>query len=161
MRLKMRWALLLVLAVVSLTPIKAQDMEKVDVTEIYNELKECGVFYLATVDGDQPRVRPFGALAVYEGRLYLQTGKVKNVYRQLAANGKFELCAMKTMGSWIRVSGRLVLDDRLEAKQWMLDQNPTLERMYSADDDNTAVLYIEDGVATFSSFVDEPRTVSF
>ena len=126
------------------------------------ELKECGVFYLATVDGDQPRVRPFGALAVYEGRLYLQTGKVKNVYKQIAANGKFELCAMKKSGTeWIRVTGRLVNDDRLEAKEHMLNENPGLKSMYKADDSNTAVLYVVDGEATFNSFTSAPRAVRF
>jgi len=139
-----------------------ESIETVSAEEIMDELKSCGVFYLATVDGNQPRVRPFGALAVYEGRLYLQTGKVKNVFKQLSVNGKFELCAMKPSGTeWIRVSGRLVNDDRLAAKEHMLNVNPSLKSMYKADDDNTAVLYVADGEATFSSFSTKPRTVKF
>lgn len=130
--------------------------------EIMQALKECGVFYIATVDGDQPHVRPFGALAVYEGKLYIQTGKAKNVYKQMAANGKFEICAMKKSGTeWIRITGKLVNDDRLEAKEHMLNENPGLKSMYKADDSNTAVLYITDGVATFNSFGGSPRTVKF
>lgn len=152
----------LVMLVSSATIIAQETMETVTPTQIMNELKECNVFYLATVDGDQPRVRPFGALAVYNNHLYLQTGKVKNVFKQLEANGKFEICALKPSGTeWIRISGRLVNDDSLQAKEYMLEQNPGLKRMYSADDGNTAVLYIEDGIATISSFTAEPRTVRF
>lgn len=123
-------------------------------------LKEAGTYYLATVDGDQPRVRPFGTAAVFEGKLYIQTGKVKDVSKQLAANPKFEICAFKD-GTWLRVSGKLVNDDRIEAKADMLEKHPNLKAMYSAEDDNTQVLYIEDGTATFSSFTAAPETVTF
>ena len=123
-------------------------------------LKEAGIYYLATVDGDQPRVRPFGTAAVFEGKLYIQTGKVKDVSKQLAANPKFEICAFKD-GTWLRVSGKLVNDDRIEAKADMLEQYPNLKAMYKAEDDNTQVLYVEDGTATFSSFTAAPETVTF
>lgn len=162
MKRSIQWLVTLVIVLATACQINAQTMEKTTPEAIMNELKQCGAFFLATVDGDQPRVRPFGALAVFEGRLYLQTGKVKNVYRQLAANGKFELCGMKPNGTeWIRVSGTLINDDRIQAKQHMLDQNPGLKKMYAADDDNTAVLYIDGGIATFSSFTSQPRTVTF
>ena len=123
-------------------------------------LKEAGTYYLATTEGDQPHVRPFGTAAIFEGKLYIQTGKVKDVSKQLAANPKFEICAFKN-GEWVRVSGKLVNDDRREAKEDMLEKYPSLKRMYSADDDNTQVLYIEDGTATFSSFTAAPETVTF
>ena len=123
-------------------------------------LKDAGTYYLATVDGDQPRVRPFGTANLFEDKLYIQTGKVKDVSKQLAANPKFEICAFKG-GKWIRVSGKLVNDDRKRAKVDMLEHYPNLKSMYSADDDNTQVLYIEDGVAQFCAFGAEPETVKF
>ena len=123
-------------------------------------LKDAGTYYLATVDGDQPRVRPFGTANLFEDKLYIQTGKVKDVSKQLAANPKFEICAFKG-GKWIRVSGKLVNDDRKRAKVDMLEHYPNLKSMYSADDDNTQVLYIEDGVAQFCTFGAEPETVKF
>ena len=123
-------------------------------------LKNAGVYYLATVDGDQPRVRPFGTVNVFEGRLYIQTGLVKDVARQLLANPKAEICAFKD-GVWVRVSGRLVLDDRYEAKKSMLDAYPGLRSRYSEDDGNTALFYFEDGEAVFSSFTAPSETVKF
>ena len=128
--------------------------------EVYEFLKECGTYYLATVDGDQPRVRPFGTASIFEGRLYIQTGKSKDVSRQIQANGKVELCAFHG-GKWLRVAGTLVRDDRVEAKAKVLDDHPSLKGMYSAEDDNTEVLYFKDAVATFSSFTDAPVTVEF
>lgn len=123
-------------------------------------LKEAGTYYLATVDGDCPRVRPFGTIEIFEGKLYIQTGKSKDVSKQIAANPNVEICAFKD-GSWIRVSGRLVRDDRREAKKHMLDNYPDLRAMYSEDDDNTEVLYFDGGKATFSSFTSAPETIVF
>ena len=128
--------------------------------EVYEFLKKCGVYYLATVEGDQPRVRPFGTVDIFEGRLYIQTGKVKAVSKQLQANPKAELCAFMD-GQWLRVAGKLVRDDRVEPKAHMLDAYPSLKGMYSAEDDNTEVLYFKDATATFSSFTEAPRTVTF
>ena len=128
--------------------------------EVYEFLKECGTFYIATIDGDQPRVRPFGVVNIFEDKLYIQTGKVKNVSKQMQANPKVEICAFKD-GVWVRLEGKVVRDDRIEAKASMLDANPTLKSMYSAEDDNTEVLYFEKAKATFYSFTDEPRTVEF
>ena len=125
-------------------------------------LDKTKTYYLATAEGDQPRVRPFGTALVYNGRLYIQTGKVKPVSRQLAANPKAEICAFDgETGSWLRVSGRLVNDDSREVKAAMLDKHPELKGMYSADDDNTQVLYFEDAVATISSFTAAPETFNF
>ena len=126
--------------------------------EVLEFLKSAGTYYLATVDGDQPRVRPFGTAEVFEGRLYIQTGKIKDVSKQLAANPKAEICAFKD-GVWLRVSGELVNDDRIEAKTHMLDAYPELKGMYSAEDSNTQVLYFKDAEAVFSSFTAPPRTV--
>ena len=126
--------------------------------EVYDFLKKCGTYYLATVEGDQPRVRPFGTVDLFEGRLYIQTGKVKEVSKQNQANPKVEICAFAD-GKWLRVAGTLVRDDRVEAKRHMLDSYPSLQAMYSAEDDNTEVLFFEDATATFSSFTEAPRTV--
>ena len=128
--------------------------------EIYEFLKKAGTYYLATVEGDQPRVRPFGTIDVFEGRLCIQTGKRKEVSKQLQANPKAELCAFHE-GRWLRVSGELVRDDRIEAKKHMLDAYPSLRGMYDEHDDNTEILYFKNGVAVFSSFTEAPRTVKF
>ena len=128
--------------------------------EVYEFLKKCGVFYIATIDGDKPRVRPFGALNIFEDKLYLQTGKVKNVSKQIQENNNVEICAF-TEGQWIRVEGKLIRDDRLEAKVDMLDNNPELKAMYSAEDDNTEVLYFESAKATIYSFTEPPKEINF
>lgn len=128
--------------------------------EVYDFLKSAETYYLATVEGDQPRVRPFGTVDIFEDKLYIQTGKSKDVSKQLAANPKAELCAFKD-GTWLRVSGELVNDDRREAKEHMLDGYPQLQAMYSADDDNTQVLYFKNATATFSSFTAPPKTITF
>ena len=123
-------------------------------------LKDVETYYLATVEGDQPRVRPFGTAHVFEGKLYIQTGKVKDVSKQLHQNPKAEICAFKN-GEWLRVSGKLIEDDRNEARQSMLDAYPSLQKMYKADDGNTEVLYFQNATATFSSFTHEPEVVKF
>lgn len=128
--------------------------------EVFDFLKECGTYYLATVEGDQPRVRPFGTVDIFEGKLYIQTGKVKDVSKQIQQNPKVELCAFG-QGKWLRVSGRLVRDERVEAKEHMLAGYPSLQAMYSATDDNTEVLYFEDATAVFSSFTSAPVTIRF
>ena len=123
-------------------------------------LKEAQTYYLATVEGDQPRVRPFGTAHVFEGKLYIQTGKVKDVSKQLHQNPKSEICAFKN-GEWLRVSGKLIEDDRHEARQSMLDAYPSLQKMYKADDGNTEVFYFEEATAIFSSFTHEPEVIKF
>lgn len=123
-------------------------------------LKDAGTYYLATVEGDQPRVRPFGTAHIFEGKLYIQTGKSKNVSKQLAANPKAEICAFKK-GTWLRIAGTLVEDDRLAARESMLEAYPGLKKMYAADDGNTQVFYFRDATATFSSFASEPETIQF
>lgn len=127
---------------------------------ICNFLKEAGVYYLATVEGKQPRVRPFGTAHIFEGKLYIQTGKVKSVSKQLAENPKVEISAFKD-GTWIRVAGELVNDDRMEAKKSMLDAYPNLRGMYDENDDNTQVLYFKNGVAIFSSFTASDEVIEF
>ncbi len=128
--------------------------------EVYEFLKNCGTYYLATVEGDQPRVRPFGTVDIFEGKLYIQTGKVKAVSKQIQTNPKVELSAFAD-GKWLRVAGTLVRDDRVEAKKHMLDNYPELQSMYKADDDNTEVLYFKDATATFYSFTGEPKVIKF
>ena len=128
--------------------------------KVANFLKDAETYYLATVEGDQPRVRPFGTVNIFEGKLYIQTGKVKDVSKQLHANPKAEICAFKN-GEWLRVACELVEDDRREARESMLDAYPSLKAMYSADDGNTEVFYIKNAKATFSSFTSAPETVEF
>ena len=123
-------------------------------------LKEAGTYYLATVEGDQPRVRPFGTAHLFEDKLYIQTGKVKDVSKQIHSNPKVEVCAFKD-GKWLRVAGELVEDDREAARQSMLDAYPSLQQMYKADDGNTEVFYFKNATATFSSFTSEPEVVKF
>ena len=130
--------------------------------EVYEFIKSCGTYFLATVEDDQPRVRPFGTVNIFDGKLYIQTGKSKNVSKQIQNNSKVELCCFdgKT-GSWLRLAGELVRDERREAKADMLEHYPDLKKMYSADDDNTEVLYFKNATATFYSFTDAPKSISF
>ena len=123
-------------------------------------LKDAGTYYLATVEGDQPRVRPFGTAHIFEGRLYIQTGKIKSVSRQLMANPKAEICAFHN-GTWVRIAGELVEDDRVEARKSMLDAYPSLRKLYDESDGNTQVFYFRNAIATFSSFTAEPETIEF
>jgi uncharacterized pyridoxamine 5'-phosphate oxidase family protein len=130
---------------------------------VHDFIKKCGFYFIATAEEDQPRVRPFGTVAIFEGKLYIQTGKKKNVAKQLAKNPKFELCAYsQAEGRWLRLAATAVADERVEARQFMLDQYPSLKKMYKADDDNTLVLYLKDATATFASFASvkgEPQVV--
>ena len=123
-------------------------------------LKAAGAYYLATVEGDQPRVRPFGTAEIIDGRLCIQTGKVKPVSRQLHENPKAELCAFKD-GAWLRVSGELIEDGRVETKKAMLDAYPELRAMYDENDGNTEIFYLQNAVAVFASFTAPPETFSF
>lgn len=127
---------------------------------VYDFLKKCNVYYLATIEGDQARVRPFGTIDIFEDKLYIQTGKSKDVSKQIQACPKVELCAFDGE-KWLRVSGKLVRDDRVEPKEHMLDSYPNLKAMYSATDDNTEVLYFEDATAVFSSFTAAPEIIKF
>ena len=130
--------------------------------EVKNFIKSCGAYFLATVDGDEPKVRPFGTIEIFEGKLYIQTGKSKNVSKQIQKNGKVQLCAMDKSGTkWLRLSGTLVRDDRREPKVHMLENYPSLKSMYSPDDDNTEVLYFKNATATISSFSAAPQVVKF
>lgn len=123
-------------------------------------LKEAGVYYLATVEEDQPRVRPFGTAHIFEEKLYIQTGKVKAVSKQIMQNSKVEICAFKD-GVWLRVAGELEADERIEAKKSMLDAYPNLRGMYNENDGNTQVLYFKHGEATFSSFTAPAEVITF
>ena len=128
--------------------------------EVYEFLKACGTYYLATVEGDQPRVRPFGTIDIFEDKLYIQTGKVKDVSKEMQANPKVEICAFDGQ-KWIRVAGEVVRDYRVEPKKHMLDSYPNLQALYRADDDNTEVLYLKNATATISSFTEEPKIIKF
>ncbi len=128
--------------------------------EVYEFLKECNTFYIATVDGDKPRVRPFGALNIFEDKLYIETAKSKKVSKQMQINPNVEICCCKG-NRWLRIEGIVVRDDRREAKQSMLDSNPILKNLYSADDDNTEVLYFKSAKATFYAFNEEPKVIEF
>lgn len=126
----------------------------------YEFLKNASVYYLATIEGDQPRVRPFGTVNVFEDKLYVQTGRIKPVSRQLAANPKAEICAFAN-GAWIRIACELVEDDRLEAKRSMLDAYPNLRSMYNENDGNTQVFFMKNATATFYAFGKENEVIKF
>ena len=128
--------------------------------EVFEFLKKCEVFYIATEEGDKPRVRPFGAVNIFEGKLYIQTGKSKEVSKQMQINPNVEISGM-ALGKWIRLEGKVVRADRRDAKKSMLDANPMLRNMYSEDDDNTEVLYFENAKATICSFTEAPKVIEF
>ena len=128
--------------------------------EVLEFLKKAGTYYLSTVEGDQARVRPFGTIHEFEGKLYIQTGKIKPCYKQMIADPKVEICAM-VAGSWIRVAATAVEDDRVEARRSMLEAYPSLKGMYAEDDGNCVVLYLKDATATISSFTAEPKVIKF
>ena len=128
--------------------------------EVEKFLKDCGTYYIATVEGDKPRVRPFGTVNIFEGKLYIQTGKSKNVSKQIEKNNNVEICAFKD-GRWIRINGKLVRDDRTEAKEDMLNNYPELRGMYDPMDDNTEVLYFTNAEATIYSFTEAPKVIKF
>ena len=129
--------------------------------EVYEFLKSAGVYYLATVEGDQPRVRPFGTIDIFENKLYIQTGKVKPVAHQMKANPKVELSAMTQDGKWIRIAAEAVLDDNIEAQTHMLDAYPNLKAMYQPGDGNTEVYYLKNAVAQICSFTEPPKAIEF
>ena len=127
---------------------------------VFNFLKEAKTYYLATVEGAQPRVRPFGTIHLFDGKLYIQTGKSKSVAKQIEENKKAEICAFQN-GTWLRVACELVEDDRVEARASMLDAYPELRAMYNENDGNTVVYYIKNAKATFSSFTSKEEVVEF
>ena len=128
--------------------------------EVCAFLKKCGVYYLATMEGDQPRVRPFGVSEIIDGKLYFLTGKRKDVSKQMLANPKIEISA--TCGrEWIRIEALAVEDDRVAVRQQILDAVPSLKGMYQADDGNCQVFYLKNATATFYSVGGTPATVKF
>jgi uncharacterized pyridoxamine 5'-phosphate oxidase family protein len=128
--------------------------------EVYEFLKKCGYYFIATVDGDQPRVRPFGTALIFEDKLYIQTGKVKDVSKQISKNPRIEICAFSD-NKWVRIEATAVEDDRNIARQSMLDAYPQLKSMYSADDGNTQVLYLKNATATLYVFGGKPKVIKF
>ena len=129
--------------------------------DCYKFLKKADTYFLATVENGEPRVRPFGTVNIFEGKLYIQTGKSKSVFQQLEVNPNAELCATYK-GTWLRIRGKLIDDNRVEAKKSMLDAYPNLRGRYNENDDNTRVLYFQDAVATFDHLDHrEPETIKF
>ena len=127
---------------------------------IVEELRKTGVFYVATVDADgQPRVRPFGAVAEFEGKIYICTNNTKKCYAQMLANPKTEICGVEPDGTWIRVTGKLVRDDRDEARAAMLAANESLKKMYHVGDGIFEVLFLEDAACTKYSFTAAPEAI--
>ncbi|MBR3150431.1 MAG: pyridoxamine 5'-phosphate oxidase family protein [Erysipelotrichaceae bacterium] len=128
--------------------------------DVYEFLKTAGTYYLATVEDDQPHVRPFGTIDLFDGHLAIQTGLVKDVAKQMLKNPKIELCAFKD-GKWIRVTGEVELDERLEAQKHMLEAYPELGRMYQPGDGNTAIFRFKSGRAAICSFTERPVLIEF
>ena len=147
-------------AAIMLTEIQKRENAE-GIEKVYYYLNDAGTYYLATVDGTKPRVRPFGTLLLEDGKLYIETGKVKNVSKQIAENPFVEICACMSNGTWIRIAAELVEDDSREIKEKMLEKMPSLKAMYSADDDNMQMFWLKDATATFCSFTAEPETVTF
>lgn len=129
--------------------------------EVYEFLKNCGVYYLATIEENQPRVRPFGTVDIYNDRIYIQTGKVKAVAQQMKANPKIEISAMAQDGRWIRLSAEAVLDDDIKVQEHMLDEYPDLKAIYQPGDGNTEVYYLKNAVAQICSFTEAPYEIKF
>ncbi len=127
--------------------------------EVYDFLKSVGTYYIASVDNGEPRVRPFGTVNLFEDKLYIQTGKKKDCYKQMA-NKKVEICAFNK-GRWLRLRGTLIPDERISAQEDMLNNYPELKGMYKAGDGNNIVLYFKDATATFYSFTDKPKEIKF
>ncbi len=133
-----------------------------NIEQVQSFLKECGYYQIATCEGDQPRVRPFGVAEIIDAKLYIMTGKSKKVFKQMKSNPKFEICAVsKTGAEWIRIEGKLVIDEDTKTKEKILELNPGLKSMYSATDNNMAILYIKDGKATISSFGGQDKCLDF
>lgn len=135
-------------------------MVKKNIKEVCDFLREAGTYYLATTDNDQPRVRPFGTATLFEGNIYMLTAKAKNVSKQIANNPKFEISAMDKTGRWIRVSGKLVADNRIEVHKALLEDYPHLRAMYTEGDENTNALYLDIEDATIYSFTEEPKVLN-
>ena len=131
-----------------------------EMLEVFEILKQAGAYFIATCEDGQPRVRPFGTVNIYNGKLYIQTGKSKAVSRQLHTTPKLEICAM-VGGDWLRVEATAVEDDDREARVSMLDAYPELKAMYSPDDGNTEVWYLRNVTATLYSFVNPPKVYKF
>lgn len=129
--------------------------------EVYEFLKASGVYYLATMDGDQPRVRPFGTIDIFEDKLYIQTGKVKKVADQLKANPKVEISSMTPDGKWIRIAAEAILDENIAAQEHMLENYPDLKAMYQPGDGNTEVYYLQNAVVQICSFTEPPKEIRF
>ncbi|WP_088225740.1 pyridoxamine 5'-phosphate oxidase family protein [Desulfosporosinus sp. FKB] len=126
---------------------------------VYEFFKNNPVFFIATLDGDQPKNRPFGAVAKFDGKLYICTNNTKNVFKQIEKNTNIEIAALNKEGGWFRLEAKAIVDKRAEAKQAMLDQNPNLTKMYKVDDGIFEVLYLADATATFMN--DNPKTIKF
>jgi uncharacterized pyridoxamine 5'-phosphate oxidase family protein len=162
----MKTFILLAIMMASMTAATAQDAAKqqegLTKSSVCEFVKQCGFYFIATAEGDQPRVRPFGTLTLYENRLYIQTSKQKYVAKQLKANPKIEICAYnQSSGEWMRIAATTVADERIEAKKYILDQYPELKSMYSPDDDKTLILYLKDVTVMLNSFAGETKTVKF
>jgi uncharacterized pyridoxamine 5'-phosphate oxidase family protein len=158
--------ILLTIIMTSMTTATAQDaaQQQKDLTKksVCEFVKECGFYFIATAEGDQPRVRPFGTMTLYENRLYIQTSKQKYIAKQLKANPKIEICAYnQSSGEWMRIAATAVADERIEAKKYILDQYPDLKSMYSPNDDKTLILYLKDVTVMLNSFGGETKTVKF
>lgn len=146
----------------TLTDAVSSQTSQNTIKEVHEYLKKCGTFFVATTDGDRPYVRPFGVSEIINGRLYIMTGKVKDVYKQIAKNGRVEICALLPSGSeWMRLSGTLVTDETPAAKKEFLERNPSLKSTYKADDDNMAILYMTNATARFCSFSEAERRATF
>ncbi|MEJ2110102.1 MAG: pyridoxamine 5'-phosphate oxidase family protein [Acidobacteriota bacterium] len=122
-------------------------------------LKANQVFHLATVDGSEARVRPFGFVMNRNGKLYMCTSKAKDVCKQMKNNPEIEISAMGPEGTWLRIRGSIAFDDSREAKMQAFEEAPMLLQIYpkGADDENYVTFYFTEAKATLYSFSEAPK----
>ena len=144
----------------TIAPESYQSNDLANMHEVYNFIKECNTYYIATIDEDQPRVRPFGTINIFDNKLYIQTGRKKNVAKQIALNPKVEICAFNGK-EWIRLDATLIEDNRVEAKKSMLDAHPNLRSMYDENDENTLVYVLTNAKAEIHSLSEPTKTILF
>ena len=126
---------------------------------VVEELKKVKIFYIATVEDDQPRVRPFSSIAEFESNAYICTGKHKEIYSQISKNPKIELSGMYDGGTWLRVSATLELDERIEAQEAVLNDPTGPSQLYKPNDGRFVVYKLTNVKALKYNFYAAPEEI--
>lgn len=127
--------------------------------KVYEFLEDAKTFYLATMEGNQPRVRPYGAMLFFEGKNYIMAFGQTNATRQIAANQKAEICAFK--GRTLRIECKLVEDNRPEVGKALVDKMPVLKPVLGENGENGVMYYLKDATANFFKIMKLDETVKF